>query len=130
MQALLDYWLQMTCCFFELQHQACALDHADSHEVASLVYQLRISSYTHRAVCLIPSHHFCCSCSLLHAQDGEAVYFRRHGADARCTTVQACAWVIDELKATVPIWKKEYFSDGAVWKENAESQGLQPLGSS
>lgn len=33
---------------------------------------------------------------------------------------QACHWVIDELKATVPIWKKEFFADGSVWKENAE----------
>jgi hypothetical protein len=33
-------------------------------------------------------------------------------------------WAIDELKATVPIWKKEMFADGGVWKENAESRAL------
>ena len=27
----------------------------------------------------------------------------------------ACEFVIDELKKTVPIWKKEYFDDGEVW---------------
>ena len=27
----------------------------------------------------------------------------------------ACEFAIDTLKETVPIWKKEYFSDGAVW---------------
>jgi MoaE-MoaD fusion protein len=27
----------------------------------------------------------------------------------------ACRWLIDTLKKTVPIWKKEYFVDGAVW---------------
>lgn len=37
---------------------------------------------------------------------------------------QACHWVIDELKATTPIWKKEHFEDGSVWKENAESRAL------
>ncbi|MEY2904911.1 MAG: hypothetical protein RJA52_927 [Bacteroidota bacterium] len=26
-----------------------------------------------------------------------------------------CKWAIDELKKTVPIWKKEYFTDGEVW---------------
>lgn len=33
---------------------------------------------------------------------------------------QACHWAIDELKATVPIWKKEFYEGGEVWKENAE----------
>ena len=27
----------------------------------------------------------------------------------------ACEFAIDTLKETVPIWKKEYFSDGVVW---------------
>ena len=27
----------------------------------------------------------------------------------------ACEFAIDTLKQTVPIWKKEYFSDGEVW---------------
>lgn len=27
----------------------------------------------------------------------------------------ACEFAIDTLKEMVPIWKKEYFSDGAVW---------------
>lgn len=29
----------------------------------------------------------------------------------------ACRWIIDTLKKTVPIWKKEYFADGAVWAD-------------
>lgn len=29
----------------------------------------------------------------------------------------ACRWVMDTLKATVPIWKKEYFVGGAHWIE-------------
>jgi molybdopterin synthase catalytic subunit len=29
----------------------------------------------------------------------------------------ACRWAIDTLKATVPIWKKEYGEGGAVWME-------------
>ena len=27
----------------------------------------------------------------------------------------ACQYAIDTLKETVPIWKKEHFSDGEVW---------------
>jgi molybdopterin synthase catalytic subunit len=34
---------------------------------------------------------------------------------------EACQYAIDRLKKIVPIWKKEYFEDGAVWVENAEA---------
>ena len=30
---------------------------------------------------------------------------------------EACHFAIDRLKQIVPIWKKEYFADGAVWAE-------------
>lgn len=30
---------------------------------------------------------------------------------------EACHYAIDRLKQVVPIWKKEYFADGAVWSE-------------
>jgi molybdopterin converting factor subunit 1 len=33
----------------------------------------------------------------------------------RAQAFDACRWLIDTLKTTVPIWKKEFFEDGAVW---------------
>jgi MoaE-MoaD fusion protein len=30
---------------------------------------------------------------------------------------EACHYLIDRLKQVVPVWKKEYFEDGAVWAE-------------
>lgn len=33
----------------------------------------------------------------------------------RGAAFDACRFVIDSLKQTVPIWKKEFFEDGAVW---------------
>jgi molybdopterin converting factor subunit 1 len=33
----------------------------------------------------------------------------------RAAAFDCCRWLIDTLKRTVPIWKKEYFEDGAVW---------------
>jgi len=33
----------------------------------------------------------------------------------RAAAFEACRWLIDTLKRTVPIWKKEHFQDGAVW---------------
>jgi len=35
----------------------------------------------------------------------------------RAAAFDACRFAIDTLKRTVPIWKKEYFADGAVWAE-------------
>src|SRR6201993_3964958 len=35
----------------------------------------------------------------------------------RGAAFDACRWVIDTLKKTVPIWKKEQFEDGAVWAD-------------
>jgi molybdopterin synthase catalytic subunit len=35
----------------------------------------------------------------------------------RGTAFDACRWLIDTLKKTVPIWKKEQFADGAVWAD-------------
>ena len=43
----------------------------------------------------------------------------------REASLDAVKWLIDELKATVPIWKKEFFEDGEVCKENSE-QRLKP----
>ena len=37
------------------------------------------------------------------------------GAPHRKAAFEACEFAIDTLKETVPIWKKEYFSDGEVW---------------
>jgi len=35
----------------------------------------------------------------------------------RGVAFDACRWVIDTLKKTVPIWKREQFVDGAVWAD-------------
>ena len=35
----------------------------------------------------------------------------------RGAAFEACRWLIDTLKRTVPIWKKEHFRDGAVWAD-------------
>jgi molybdopterin converting factor subunit 1 len=38
-------------------------------------------------------------------------------AEHRRAAFEACQYAIDRLKQIVPIWKKEYFADGAVWAE-------------
>ena len=38
-------------------------------------------------------------------------------SEHRAQAFEACRWLIDTLKKTVPIWKKEIFQDGAVWAD-------------
>ena len=35
----------------------------------------------------------------------------------RAAAFEACRWLVDTLKKTVPIWKKEYFEDGSIWAD-------------
>ncbi len=44
----------------------------------------------------------------------------------RAAAFDACRWLIDTLKRTVPIWKKEYFVDGAVWADGEPFPGEIP----
>jgi molybdopterin synthase catalytic subunit len=48
---------------------------------------------------------------------GETSVFIAVSAPHRAAAFDACRFAIDTLKRTVPIWKKEYFVDGAVWAD-------------
>ena len=45
----------------------------------------------------------------------------------RGAAFDACRWLIDTLKKTVPIWKKEQFVDGAIWADGEPfPEGIVP----
>jgi molybdopterin synthase catalytic subunit len=46
---------------------------------------------------------------------GEQIVFIAAGAEHRAPALQACHWMIDELKQRVPIWKKEITPEGEAW---------------
>jgi molybdopterin synthase catalytic subunit len=48
---------------------------------------------------------------------GEASVAVAVAAPHRGEAFEACRHAIDTLKKTVPIWKKEFYADGAVWLE-------------
>ena len=48
---------------------------------------------------------------------GESSVYIAVSAPHRGAAFDACRYAIDTLKKTVPIWKKEYFADGAVWAD-------------
>lgn len=57
--------------------------------------------------------------SILHAlgkkKIGDLAVVIAVSAAHRDAAFQACRYIIDTLKQTVPIWKKEIFEDGEVW---------------
>jgi len=48
-------------------------------------------------------------------QVGEVPVIIAVSAAHRAAAFEACRYIIDTLKQTVPIWKKEIFEDGKVW---------------
>jgi MoaE-MoaD fusion protein len=50
-----------------------------------------------------------------HLEIGETSVLIVVASAHRAQAFDACRWIIDTLKKTVPIWKKETFADGAVW---------------
>jgi molybdopterin synthase catalytic subunit len=48
---------------------------------------------------------------------GETSVLIAVAAAHRGAAFDACRWLIDSLKRTVPIWKQEFFEDGAVWAD-------------
>jgi MoaE-MoaD fusion protein len=62
-----------------------------------------------------------CGASIIHRlgrlEIGETSVLIVVASAARGAAFDACRWIIDTLKKTVPIWKKEYFEDGAVWAD-------------
>lgn len=53
---------------------------------------------------------------------GESSVFIAVSAAHRQQAFQACQFVIDTLKTSVPIWKKEFYEDGESWIEGYGGQ--------
>ncbi len=52
-----------------------------------------------------------------HLEHGECSVAIVVASEHRAPAFAACHFAIDTLKQTVPIWKKEFYEDGAVWIE-------------
>ena len=55
---------------------------------------------------------------------GELAVWVGVSAAHRDAAFAACRWIIDEVKARVPIWKQEHYEDGdSVWSEGCSLCG-------
>ena len=52
-----------------------------------------------------------------HLEIGESSVLIVVASAHRAAAFEACRWIIDSLKKTVPVWKKEFFEDGATWAD-------------
>ena len=64
-----------------------------------------------------PIHRVAIAHRLGRLQIGETSVFIAVSSAHRLAAFEACRFAIDTLKHSVPIWKKEYFEDGAVWAD-------------
>ena len=79
--------------------------------------QRQMTALAHEAVTRFGVRHVTVVHRLGRLQIGETSVLIVVASAHRAQAFEACRWVIDTLKKTVPIWKKETFVDGAVWTD-------------
>lgn len=103
-------------------------DHAGSRKVVRLAYEayepmaLEALAAIERAAV---ERHDVATCRIVHRLGevpiGEASVVVAVAAAHRAPAFEACRWAMDELKRSVPIWKKEHFAEGeADWVEGTK----------
>lgn len=86
----------------------------ESYESMALEKIREISAEMHEK---FPIHRVAIVHRLGRLEIGETSVFIAVSSEHRPAAFEACRFAIDTLKRNVPIWKKEYFEDGAVWAD-------------
>jgi MoaE-MoaD fusion protein len=87
------------------------LDYSAYESMAALELQkLAAESLTHFSI-----HHATLIHRLGRIEIGETSVLILVSAAHRAAAYEASRWLIDTLKSRVPIWKREYFTDGSIW---------------
>lgn len=86
----------------------------EAYESMALAKMREIGSQIHQK---FPVHRVAIIHRLGRLEIGETSVFIAVSSPHRPAAFDACRFAIDTLKRTVPIWKKEYFEDGAIWAD-------------
>jgi MoaE-MoaD fusion protein len=86
----------------------------EAYEPMALAKMREIGAHLHQNFSI---HHVAILHRLGRLEIGDTSVFIAVSAPHRAAAFDACRFAIDSLKRTVPIWKKEYFEDGAVWAD-------------
>lgn len=102
-------------------------DHSRSRSVTGLEYQVYRPLAEKQMGRIVDAvrERWGLSCSLLHRYGrlavGEASVVVCVSSAHRAEAFEACRWAIDTLKSEVPIWKKEFATDGTYWIEGDDA---------
>jgi molybdopterin synthase catalytic subunit len=108
-----------------------AVEENEGRSVVSLEYEAHdalaregLAAIAHRATERWNLHRVVAIHRVGSCEVGEPTVIVACGSAHRAEALEACRWLIDELKASVPIWKKEVYSDGSSWVgvEGAKSE--------
>jgi len=86
----------------------------EAYESMALLKMREIAGQIHEQ---FPIHLVAIAHRLGRLEIGETSVFIAVSSAHRPAAFEACRFAIDTLKRTAPIWKKEYFEDGAVWAD-------------
>lgn len=111
-------------------------DHSRGRAVTGLEYQVYAPMAERQMALLVETvlERWGLRCAILHRygkiQVGEAAVVICVSSAHRAEAFDACRWTIDTLKADVPIWKREFASDGTYWIEGDEAlpEGVESEG--
>jgi molybdopterin synthase catalytic subunit len=86
----------------------------EAYESMALLKMKEIAEHLHASFAI---NHVAMVHRLGRLEIGETSVFIAVSAPHRAAAFDACRYAIDTLKKTVPIWKKEFSDDGAVWAD-------------
>src|SRR5215475_13175194 len=102
----------------------CVRDHSHGRKTLYLDYEAYESMALlkmREIAAALPANHAIHRVAIVHRLGrlaiGETSVFIAVSSPHRAAAFAACRYAIDTLKKTVPIWKKEFFADGAMWAE-------------
>ena len=92
-----------------------AIDYSSYEEMAELKFQeIRETAFAKFDLTCMHIYH-----SLGKVKAGEICLFVFVSAKHRASAFEACRWIVEEIKAKVPVWGKEVFEDESyVWKKS------------
>jgi molybdopterin synthase catalytic subunit len=86
----------------------------EAYEAMALAKMQEIAEHLHQSC---PIHRVAIVHRLGRLEIGDTSVFIAVSSAHRSAALDACRYAIDTLKKTVPIWKKEFFADGAIWAD-------------
>ncbi len=96
-------------------------DHSEGKQVIYLEYETyrkMAENKLHEIIRTIKQR-WAADCAVVHrigrVEVGDTVVVIVVGAGHRAEAFVACQYAIDRIKEIVPIWKKEYYTDGSSW---------------